>query len=98
MFLMFGLRRMDVFSTGDLGIQRGMAAFTGKNVKSLKTGGKGKWKYMSEAEMLKHSEPFRPYRTLFCWYMWRCEGTMVEAMSSETGTKRKAKVTKKAIN
>ncbi|KAF8242227.1 DNA glycosylase, partial [Wilcoxina mikolae CBS 423.85] len=75
MFLMFGLRRMDVFSTGDLGIQRGMAAFVGRNVKALKTSGKGKWKYMDEKEMLEISEKFRPYRSLFCWYMWRFEGT-----------------------
>jgi DNA-3-methyladenine glycosylase II len=59
MFLMFGLRRMDVFSTGDLGIQRGMAAFMGRNVKSLKASGKGKWKYMNETDMLAHSEKFK---------------------------------------
>jgi DNA-3-methyladenine glycosylase II len=59
MFLIFGLRRMDVFSTGDLGIQRGMAAFAGRNVKSLKTTGKGKWKYMSEKDMKEISEKFK---------------------------------------
>jgi DNA-3-methyladenine glycosylase II len=59
MFLMFGLRRMDVFSTGDLGIQRGMAAFVGRNVKTLKTTGKGKWKYMSEKEMKEIGEKFK---------------------------------------
>jgi DNA-3-methyladenine glycosylase II len=62
MFACFGLKRMDVFSTGDLGVQRGMAALMGRNVKSLKTGGKGKWKYMSEKEMEEIAERFRPYR------------------------------------
>lgn len=64
MFLLFHLRRLDVFSTGDLGIQRGMAVLAGKNVKALKTGGKGKWKYMAEKEMLEMAEKFK-YVTLF---------------------------------
>ncbi|KAK5251333.1 3-methyladenine DNA glycosylase, partial [Cryomyces antarcticus] len=45
MFACFGLKRMDVFSTGDLGVQRGMAAFMGKDVSKLKAKGGGKWKY-----------------------------------------------------
>lgn len=63
MFLMFGLKRMDVFSLGDLGIQRGQAVIAGRNVNKLKSAGKGKWKYMSEADMIKNSEPFKPYRS-----------------------------------
>lgn len=80
MFACFGLKRMDILSTGDLGVQydhlcldhidcakpqhhrRGMAAFTGKDVKKLKARGGGKWKYMSEQDMLKYSEKFAPYR------------------------------------
>lgn len=42
--------------------RRGMAAFMGKDVKKLKAKGGGKWKYMSEQDMLKHSEKFAPYR------------------------------------
>ena len=42
--------------------RRGMAAFMGKDVKKLKAKGGGKWKYMSETDMLKHSEKFAPYR------------------------------------
>lgn len=68
MFACFGLKRMDIFSTGDLGVQwvhplglsrwllicprRGMAAFIGKDVKKLKAKGAGKWKYMSEQDMV----------------------------------------------
>ena len=82
MFLIFGLRRPDVFSVGDLGIQRGIAAFLGRDVAAVrrkrkadgKTAG-GKWKYLSEDEMRRTAEPFRPWRSLFCWYMWRIEGT-----------------------
>lgn len=73
MFMCFALKRMDVFSTGDLGVQRGMAAYVGRDVKKLKAKGGGKWKYMSEKDMLETAEKFRPYRSLFMWYMWRVE-------------------------
>ena len=80
MFACFGLKRMDILSTGDLGVQRGMAAFFGKDVKKLKAKGGGKWKYMSEQDMLDKSAPFAPYRSLFMWYMWRVEDVDVDAM------------------
>jgi len=38
-----------------------MAALLGKDVKKLKAKG-GKWKYMSEADMLAYSAKFAPYR------------------------------------
>lgn len=80
MFACFGLKRLDVFSTGDLGVQRGMAAFAGKDVSKLKAKGGGKWKYMSEKDMLEGSEKFRPYRSLFMWYMWRVEDVDVSVV------------------
>ncbi|KAJ9602031.1 3-methyladenine DNA glycosylase [Cladophialophora chaetospira] len=80
MFACFGLKRFDILSTGDLGVQRGMAAFFGKDVKKLKAKGGGKWKYMSEQDMLEKSEPFAPYRSLFMWYMWRVEDVDVEVL------------------
>lgn len=73
MFLMFCLKRPDVLSTGDLGIQRGMAVWTGKNIANAK-GKTGKWKYMSEKEMLEEADKWRPYRSLGAWCMWRVEG------------------------
>ncbi|RFU25452.1 hypothetical protein B7463_g10890, partial [Scytalidium lignicola] len=79
MFAFFELKRLDVFSTGDLGVQRGMAAFMGRDVEKLKAKG-GKWKYMSESEMLEIAEKFRPYRSLFMWYMWQWEQTDVGAL------------------
>ena len=62
MFACFGLKRMDVFSTGDLGVQRGMAVLAGKNVSKLKASKAGKWKYMGEEEMEEMAEKFKPYR------------------------------------
>ena len=79
MFACFGLKRMDVFSLGDLGVQRGMAAFVGRDVAKLRNKG-GKWKYMSEQDMTELSDRFAPYRSLFMWYMWRVEETDVSTM------------------
>ena len=79
MFACFGLKRMDVFSLGDLGVQRGMAAFVGRDVAKLKSKG-GKFKYMSEKEMEEMAAPFAPYRSVFMWYMWRVEETDVSTM------------------
>jgi DNA-3-methyladenine glycosylase II len=62
MFACFGLKRMDIFSTGDLGVQRGMAALMGRDVNKLKNGKGGKWKYMSEKEMQQIADRFKPYR------------------------------------
>lgn len=81
MFACFALKRMDVLSTGDLGVQRGMAAYLGRDVARLKAkGGNGKWKYMSEQDMITHSDKFRPYRSLFMWLMWRVEDVNVDAL------------------
>ncbi|KAI0595901.1 DNA glycosylase [Biscogniauxia sp. FL1348] len=79
MFACFGLKRMDVFSLGDLGVQRGMAAFEGRDVAKLKSKG-GKFKYMSEREMEEIAARFAPYRSLFMWYMWRVEETDVSTL------------------
>ena len=86
MFAMFGLKRMDVFSVGDLGVQRGMAAFAGRDIAKLKRAGStaskknAKWKYMTEQEMVAMAEPFRPYRSVFMWYMWQVESVDVSTL------------------
>lgn len=42
--------------------RRGMAAYMGRDVSKLKAKGGGKWKYMSERDMLDISAKFAPYR------------------------------------
>ncbi|KAF2642272.1 DNA glycosylase [Massarina eburnea CBS 473.64] len=81
MFACFGLKRMDVFSTGDLGVQRGMATYMGRNTSKLKAKG-GKWKYMGEQEMLDIASRFSPYRSLFMWYMWRIEDVDISVLQN----------------
>ena len=59
MFLILGLGRPDVLSTKDAGLRRGF-----KILYNLK-------ETPSEAEMLSISEPWRPYRSVASWYLWR---------------------------
>ncbi|PIG84897.1 DNA-3-methyladenine glycosylase [Aspergillus arachidicola] len=82
MFACFALKRIDVFSTGDLGVQRGCAAFMGKDVSKLKAKGGGKFKYMAEKDMLELAAKFAPYRSLFMWYMWRVEDVDIAVLTA----------------
>jgi DNA-3-methyladenine glycosylase II len=58
MFLMFHLRRPDVLPVGDLGVRRAIKDLYG--LESLP----------GPAEMELIAEPWRPYRTLACLYLW----------------------------
>jgi len=59
MFLMFTLYRTDILPVGDLGIQKGFKKIFG--MKSLP----------SNIYMIQKSKPWKPYRTIACWYLWR---------------------------
>jgi DNA-3-methyladenine glycosylase II len=59
MFLMFFLARPDVLPVGDLGIRKGMQKHFGLR------------KLPEAKRMLALAEPWRPYRTIASWYMWR---------------------------
>lgn len=59
MFLMFRLGRPDVLPLLDLGIQKAMRRAYG--LRALP----------SPARMEKIAAPWRPYRTVACWYLWR---------------------------
>jgi DNA-3-methyladenine glycosylase II len=59
MFLMFALARPDVLPVGDLGIKKGMQRHFGL-------------RKLPEAErMTKLAAPWRPFRSVAAWYMWR---------------------------
>lgn len=61
MFLMFQLRRLDVWPTGDLGVRRGYGLAWGLPMPS-------------ERELETLGETLRPYRSIAAWYCWRaCE-------------------------
>ncbi len=59
MFLMFALRRPNVLPTGDLGIRNAIR----------KAYGMAEMPKPREIEIL--AEPWRPYRTVASWYLWR---------------------------
>jgi DNA-3-methyladenine glycosylase II len=59
MFLMFTLKRPNVLPTGDYGIQMAIK----KHYKKRK---------MPKPEvMAKIAQPWEPYRSVACWYLWR---------------------------
>lgn len=59
MYLMFGLGRPDVLPVADLGIQKGMQQLY-------------RMRAMPDAaRMIKVANPWRPFRTAACWYLWR---------------------------
>ena len=47
-----------------------MAAWMGKDVKKIKAQGGGKWKYMSEQDMIEFSAKYSPYRYILG--IWCC--------------------------
>ncbi len=58
MFLIFQLRRLDVWPTGDLGVRRGYGLAWGIPTPTAK-------------ELDPLGEPYRPYRSVLAWYCWR---------------------------
>lgn len=59
MFLMFVLNRPDVLPIGDLGIRKGFMRVYGLR------------KHPTPERMRRLAEPWRPYRTVASWYLWR---------------------------
>jgi DNA-3-methyladenine glycosylase II len=59
MFLLFGLNRPDVLPVGDLGVRRGMQLRF--NLPELPL----------PRDMEELAAPWRPYRSIGSWYMWR---------------------------
>jgi DNA-3-methyladenine glycosylase II len=59
MYLLFNLHRPDVWPVGDLGIARGVQRLLGmKGPPALRT-------------LQRVAEPWRPYRSVAAWYLWR---------------------------
>jgi DNA-3-methyladenine glycosylase II len=73
MFLMFQLRRLDVWPTGDLGVRKGYGLAWGVPMPTAK-------------ELGPLGDGFRPYRSVVAWYCWRaCEIYAGAAASAVTG-------------
>jgi DNA-3-methyladenine glycosylase II len=59
MFLIFCLERLDVLPVSDLGVKKAI-----KNIYSLS-------ELPKPSEMLTISQPWKPYRTIATWYLWK---------------------------
>jgi DNA-3-methyladenine glycosylase II len=59
MFLMFSLRRADVWPVGDLGVRSGYAKVHGLP------------EPLTEREMVSLGDAYRPWRSAAAWYCWR---------------------------
>ena len=58
MFLMFQLRRLDVWPTGDLGVRRGYGLAWGVPMPTAR-------------QLQPLGDAYRPYRSVLAWYCWR---------------------------
>lgn len=78
MFLMFQLRRLDVWPTGDLGVRRGYGLA---------------WEVPTPAprDLEELGDPFRPYRSVAAWYCWRAVELYAGAAGSELTGRQAAK-------
>ena len=59
MFLMFQLGRLDVWPSTDLGVRKGLQRLRGED------------EMPSFAEAALRGDPYRPFRTVVAWYLWR---------------------------
>ncbi|MDZ7727948.1 MAG: hypothetical protein U5Q44_07010 [Dehalococcoidia bacterium] len=65
MFLLFHLRRPDVLPVNDVGINRAIMKNYGLDA-------------MPGAELVREiGQPWRPWASVACWYLWRSEDTVI---------------------
>jgi DNA-3-methyladenine glycosylase II len=69
MFLLFQLRRLDVWPTGDLGVRRGYSLAHGIPMPTPK-------------ELEQYGDAYRPYRSVAAWYCWRATEVYAGAKES----------------
>ena len=69
MFLLFQLRRLDVWPTGDFGVRTGYGLAWGVPTPTAR-----------ELEPL--GDPYRPYRSVLAWYCWRAVEVYARAADS----------------
>jgi DNA-3-methyladenine glycosylase II len=69
MFLLFQLRRLDVWPVGDLGVRRGYGLA---------------WRVPTPTarQLQPLGDPYRPYRSVLAWYCWRAAELYAQATES----------------
>jgi len=71
-FMMFRLRRLDIWPTADLGVRRGYGLAWGVPAPS-------------ERELQPLGEPYRPYRTVLTWCCWKAAELYGQTRAAERG-------------
>jgi DNA-3-methyladenine glycosylase II len=86
MFLIFQLRRLDVWPVDDYGVRKGWS--TAQSLKET----------IAPKALKAEGERFRPYRTIAAWYCWRVVDTIlpVAAQSARLAPKTRKKPAAKA--
>jgi DNA-3-methyladenine glycosylase II len=69
MFLIFRLRRLDVWPTGDFGVRQGYGLAWNVPMPTAR-------------ELEPRGDPYRPYRTVVAWYCWRAVELYARAADS----------------
>jgi DNA-3-methyladenine glycosylase II len=69
MFLLFQLRRLDVWPVGDLGVRRGYGLAWQVPMPTAR-------------ELQPLGDPYRPYRSVLAWYCWRAAELYAQAADS----------------
>ena len=64
MFLIFQLRRLDVWPASDLGVRRGYGIAWDRPTPTAR-------------ELQPLGDPYRPYRTVLAWYCWKADESRV---------------------
>ena len=81
MFLLFQLRRLDIWPTGDLAVRKGFGLAWGIPTPTVK-------------ELDALGEPYHPYRSIVAWYCWRAAqlyaGTAATALTAQPSPAAKA--------
>src|SRR5271169_937710 len=72
-FMMFRLRRLDIWPTADLGVRRGYGLAWGVPTPS-------------ERELQPLGEPYRPYRTVLTWSCWKAAELYGQTRAAERGS------------
>jgi DNA-3-methyladenine glycosylase II len=67
MYLIFSLGRMDVLPVGDLGLRDGVRQLYGLD------------DLPGKARLTEIAEPWRPYRSVATWYVWRSRGAVPQS-------------------
>ena len=78
-FLMFRLKRPDVFPADDLGLVKAAQRVYGLRQRPTRT------------RLLKMAEAWRPYRSVAAWYLWRSVRSARRTKNEERRTKERHK-------